>query len=151
VLGAYFSQLLGNALAEETLMRGILLPQVYIRLARVVSRGAALGGAVVLNLALAVVYHVPGYSLNLAGGELIEGLWFVFQFNAFLLAVFLVTRNLFACVGLHALWNVRPMTLEVAWQLQDAAWWVCTALLVVACVLRTARSDRFAKVGPRRA
>jgi membrane protease YdiL (CAAX protease family) len=151
VLGAFFSQLLGNALAEETLMRGILLPQVYLRLARVVSHGAALAGAVVLNLALAVGYHVPGYSLNLAGGELLEGLWFVFWFSAFMAAVFLVTRNLFACVGLHALWNVRPTMFEVAWQLQDAAWWAWTALLLLAWALRRPRVDRSPDVRPRRA
>jgi membrane protease YdiL (CAAX protease family) len=81
VFGALFSQLLGNALAEETLMRGILLPQIYHRLARFVPRGTALCVSIALNLALAVLYHVPAYLQRLNGSALIEGLFFVLQFS----------------------------------------------------------------------
>ncbi len=138
VLAALNAQLLGNSLAEETLFRGYLLPQAYLRVARVSRRRVALIAGLLAPLALSVLIHVPRlvYEEKIVGADLIESMFWTFWFGIALALVFLVTRNLFICVGLHAVWNARPTMIEASWQHLDRAWWVWVAMLIIGWALQ---------------
>lgn len=133
VLAALNAQLIGNSLTEETLFRGCLLPQLYLRLARVTRRSGALAVALLAPLALSVVIHLPRLvdEEELAGASLNEALFWTLRFGLLLSLVFLVTKNLFLCVGLHSLWNARPVLIAAPWQNIELAWWVWTTLLLM--------------------
>lgn len=153
VLAGLHAQLLGNSLVEETLFRGFLLPQVYLRFAPSRSM-VALIVALLATLVLSVLIHVPNYVYEgqLVGVELREALFFVFRFQLALALVFLVTRNLFICVGLHAVWNARPTLIDASWQHLDWSWWFWTGLLLVgwgACSPRLRRRMTAQVSGPR--
>jgi CAAX protease family protein len=133
VLAAVIAQLLGNSLVEETFFRGLLLPQVFLRASRVLRPWLALVFAVSFSVALFVLSHLPllldeGYFLD-AG--IIAPLSWTLRFGLILTLAFLVTENLFICVGLHALWNARPTLIDAPWQTVDQAWWTMTTTLVI--------------------
>jgi membrane protease YdiL (CAAX protease family) len=140
VFAALTAQLLGNALVEETLFRGYLLPQLYLRLARVERKGVALAVALSVPLVLSAALHVPRFVMEegATGSALIEALIFVLCFGLALSFAYLVTHNLFVCVGLHAVWNARLTLIPSPWQSIDTVWAVCTALLILgARIVRT--------------
>jgi membrane protease YdiL (CAAX protease family) len=129
---SFLVHVLGSALAEETFFRGILLPQVYLRCARVVPRALALALAIVVSNALFLLSHVPVlWSQPTLDPGLAGQLLWIGGFGAILTVVFLVSRNVFLCVGLHALWNSRPAVFAVRWEDQEAIWYGLTAVLVV--------------------
>jgi hypothetical protein len=107
VVGGVVGQLLGNSLVEETLFRGFLLPQFYLIAATVNRRGAALAIAVVASSLLFAVSHVPHRLLvqGLTGSELLWDQAGIFLLGLFIATAYVVTRNLFVAVGLHALVN----------------------------------------------
>jgi membrane protease YdiL (CAAX protease family) len=132
VFAALTVQLLGNALAEETLFRGYLLPQLYLRLARVERKGVALAVTLSVTLILSAALHVPRYVMEGAtGSALIEAMIFVLWFGLALSFAYLVTHNLFVCIGLHAVWNARLTLIPSPWQSIDTMWAICTVLLMV--------------------
>lgn len=105
MFGLLISQLMGNALAEELVYRGLLLPQFFLRL-RIASRTWRTAAAAALMLALFILSHIPnrifqGYSV---GGMLLDApillLW-----GLLFTIVYLRTGNLFLAVGIHALVN----------------------------------------------
>lgn len=111
VLGNAFGQFFGNALYEETVWRGVTLPQFYRRCAArwPAKRGlsmAALIAALVISQGLFALRHIPvrlwqGASLNDLPAEigqlLVVGVVFAL--------LYLRTRNLFLVIGVHALYN----------------------------------------------
>jgi membrane protease YdiL (CAAX protease family) len=105
-------QLLGIALLEETVFRGFLLPQLYLKASRSLQRNVALGAASAISLGLFILSHVPNWviSADIGVPELRDHLLWLIPFGTALTLVFLVTRNLFVAVGLHALWNA-PLAL----------------------------------------
>ncbi|HEX7039859.1 MAG TPA: CPBP family intramembrane glutamic endopeptidase [Trueperaceae bacterium] len=108
------SQLLGNALYEEVVFRGFLLPQLFLRFRRA-------GPALALTLAPAVsqaafaLAHAPNrlWVTGLPPGDLPGALLPLFAMGLFFALLYLLTDNLFAVVGVHAL-NNHPMLSLVA-------------------------------------
>lgn len=109
MFGLLISQLLGNALAEELVYRGLLLPQFFLRL-RIARRKWRTTAAAALMLALFILSHIPnrifqGYSV---GGMLLDApillLW-----GLLFTIVYLRTGNLFLAVGIHALVNAPTL------------------------------------------
>lgn len=103
------SQLLGNALYEEIVFRGFLLPQLTLKLRRL-GAALALGTAVVVSQAAFSLAHVPNrlWVTGLPAAELPGALLQLFAMGLFFALLYLLTGNLFAVVGVHAL-NNAPM------------------------------------------
>lgn len=113
-LSLLVAQLFGNALLEEIAFRGFLLRQLQLKLRPGGVTAVVL--AALLSQALFALAHIPNrlWVKGAAPAELpvhllplfIMGLWFV--------AIYLLTRNLFAVVGLHAFVNVPMLSLTGA-------------------------------------
>jgi hypothetical protein len=103
--GNLVAQLFGNALAEETVFRGFLLPQLVRKAEHRWGPGRrALVAGVVVSQALFALVHVPSRLLQGFGpGALALNLVVLFVIGVLFAAVYLVTDNLFIVVGLHAL------------------------------------------------
>ncbi|MSR61267.1 MAG: CPBP family intramembrane metalloprotease [Planctomycetes bacterium] len=131
-LAGFGAQLFGNALTEETLFRGYVLPQVFLRIARVASANVALVVAFLGITAFAALLHVPVlvHEGGLTGEALASVLSWTAMFEAVLALVFLVTRNLFVRVGLHASWNAMPELFDAPGAHYERAWWLGVILLV---------------------
>jgi membrane protease YdiL (CAAX protease family) len=107
IVGGLMGQLLGNALVEETMFRGFLLPQFYLKAAPRLPHGAALAIAFVGSSALFAVSHFPNrlFIQSFTGAELLSDQAGLFLMGLVMATAFVVTRNLFVAVGLHALVN----------------------------------------------
>lgn len=110
ILGAFLAQVFGNALFEETLYRGFLLPQFFIKL-----RAAWLGRHPELRLAAALLIsqsifallHIPNRIYQgIPPSAWIPGLVTLLGMGVLYAFVYLRTQNLFIAVGLHALVNM---------------------------------------------
>ncbi len=147
-LASLLDQLIGTSFVEETFFRGFLLPQVFLRASRLWRKGLSLGVAFLISLALFVVSHVPRLlsEADLAGGSMTESLFWTVRFGSILTLTFLVTRNLFVCVGLHSLWNARPTLIEAPWQSIDRIWWALTFALLIGWWLAALARSRHPKV-----
>lgn len=102
------AQLFGNALLEEIAFRGFLLRQLFLKLRR---RGvAALVLAALGSQALFALAHIPNrlWVTGAAPSELPGQLLMLFVMGLWFAVVYLLTANLFAAIGLHAMVNV-PM------------------------------------------
>ena len=132
-LAALLGQLGGTALLEETLFRGYLLPQFFLAGTRALRPWLAMVVAVLASLFLFVLSHLPRYldEAAILEGTLTDHLLWTLGFGAILTLVFLVTRNVFVCIGLHALYNARPVLVDADWQRVNCIWWVLSALLVL--------------------
>ncbi len=138
LLGTLVSQLLGNALLEETLFRGFLLPQFYLQASGVCRKGVALALALLASQILFTLMHLPSqvFLQSLSAARILEG-----QVENLLIgltagAVYLVTRNLFVAVGLHSLWNQPARLLLVPFAPGvKLVWFSLVAILLVAWLL----------------
>jgi membrane protease YdiL (CAAX protease family) len=145
LVGALIGQLLGNALAEETVFRGFLLPQLYLKTAMVFRRSIALGIAILGSTLLFAVSHVPNrlYVHELTGSELLSDQAGLFLLGLFIAGMYVVTRNLFVVVGLHAL--VNTPTLLVSATSEDliyVVWGALAVLLLLVWWITAAVRDR---------
>jgi len=105
VLGWLIGQLLGNALVEELLYRGLLLPQLFQKF-KIPGRGLRLAAAAAAMLALFVLSHIPnrifmGYTV----AEMLIDIPILLGYGLLFTIIYLVTDNLFVAVGVHALVN----------------------------------------------
>ena len=122
----------GAAFLEETFFRGFLLPQVFLQASRVLQRGPALVAALLVSSSLFVLSHVPRLLVEgVTSGAMADELYWIFPWGLMLAVVFLVTRNLSLCVGLHSLWNARPTLIEVPWETAKVIWWILTTTLLL--------------------
>lgn len=114
MLGIFFAQILGNALFEEILFRGLLFQQVRLRLLRSGRRPAtALGLGLVISQAIFAAIHVPlrvksGMPLSALPAELA----LLFALGVLLGLVYWRTGNLFVSVGIHALSNAPLLVVQ---------------------------------------
>jgi membrane protease YdiL (CAAX protease family) len=106
-VGVFLAQILGNALLEEILFRGVLFEQLRLHWS---NRGAGVTRsplvALVVSQAAFAVIHVPlrlssGMSLEALPGELA----LLFGLGMLLALLYWRTANLYVCVGVHALSN----------------------------------------------
>lgn len=105
--GQLLAQLLGNALLEEMVFRGFFLPQFYLKASARFRPVAALALALLGSQVFFALTHIPnrllvlGWAVERLPGDqlnlIVQGLTYS--------AVYLVTGNLFICVGLHSLYN----------------------------------------------
>lgn len=106
VIGAALAQLLGNALVEEIVHRGLIFPQLYQRIRARSDRERVLR-AVVLGSGIFAVNHVlmlinRGYAAH----EVAAGLFVLALTGCFFAAIYVRTKNLFVVIVVHALTNV---------------------------------------------
>lgn len=107
IVGAFLAQLLGNALFEEILFRGVLFEQLRVRfLDRGMRPAKSLLLALLISQALFALIHVP---LRLSSGMPIDALpselALLFGLGVLLALLYWRTANLYVCVGVHALSN----------------------------------------------
>jgi membrane protease YdiL (CAAX protease family) len=134
VVGGLIGQLIGNALVEETVFRGFLLPQFYLKGAAVFRRGAAMAIALIGSSLLFAVSHVPHRILvsGLSGTEILWDQAGLFLMGLFFGVAYVVTRNLFVAVGLHALANEPvPVVGASSETILHAVWGGLAVLLVL--------------------
>lgn len=106
VAGRLIAQFAGNALCEELIWRGFLVPQVYFLLGRIGSSRGRLFVAAVVAAALFALYHIPmDASKGTAAPE--HAVLFAVRFLSGLLltAVWLLSGNLLIAVACHSLMN----------------------------------------------
>ena len=134
VVGALIGQLLGNALVEETVFRGFMLPQFYFKAAAKFRHSAALFVAFVGTSALFAASHFPNrlFIQGLTGSELIWDQAGLFLMGLVMATAFVVTRSLFAAVGLHALVNEpTPIVRAPSEAVMYAVWGGVTVFLLL--------------------
>jgi len=134
LLGALGSQLVGNALLEETLFRAFLLPQFYLMASRFCRKSVALTVALLSSQLLFTLMHLPVQILSrdLPADQVLEAQIENLILGLALCAVYLATRNLFVAVGLHALWNQPARLLPVPFEPGvKLVWFSLTAILLV--------------------
>lgn len=114
LVGILIGQLLGNALAEETVWRGFLLPQLYQKLRGGGARsdpvpaldGRAFAVALLLSQAAFALMHLPvRLHDGVTGAALALDLGRTLALGLFFAALWIRTGNLFVAVGIHALGN----------------------------------------------
>lgn len=100
------AQLVGNALYEEVAFRGFLLPQLLVKFRRL-GVAAAVALALLGSQALFALAHVPNrlWVTGLSPAALPGALLPLFLLGIYFSVLYLVTDNLFAVVGVHALSN----------------------------------------------
>ena len=108
MFGALLGQLFGNALAEETIYRGFLPPQIWLKL-----RGGLLVHlrwrlllAALISQTVFALAHIPNRIFNgMAVEEIALDMVVLIIFGLYYLFLYLRTSNLFFAVGVHALAN----------------------------------------------
>lgn len=134
ILGGLLAQLLGNALLEEMVFRGFFLPQFYLKAAARFRPAAALLIALLGSQVLFALTHIPnrlfvqGWPVEALLGDQVV----LFLHGLIYSVVYLLTRILFVCVGLHSLWNQPARLLQVPFEPGVAiVWFMLTAILVL--------------------
>lgn len=141
--GALLAQVAGNALVEETVFRGFLLPQLTRRL-RHVARGsvATLALALLGSQLFFALYHLPNRLFaRMPLGEIGADAALLLLMGTVFALLFLLTRNLWLVVGLHALGN-RPTALFAASDTTVRAALLISALALLAAWRLAARGVR---------
>ena len=106
----FVGQLFGNALYEELFYRGFLISQFTLLFRKKFSMTKAVIFAVIFSQIIFAVIHIPHRIVNEI--PLVESIVRTF-FNGIIFAsLFLLTKNIFAVTGLHALWNASPNLFE---------------------------------------
>lgn len=152
VLGGFVGQILGNALYEETVYRGFLLPQLakkFTRLSRSGSPRITFLLALLVSQTVFTLVHVPG---RLAAGVEIGNLP-VFLAAPFVLGVLFAliyarTGNLFVTIGLHALVNDPVLLLDAGGVVLVPLLLVVLAILVAWPSLMTWAGDEDPRLEP---
>jgi hypothetical protein len=132
ISGGLMGQLFGNALLEETGCRGFFLPQFYLKAAGPLSPKPALMIAVLGSSLLFAAAHIPNrlWVGDLAGIDLLIDQIGLVVVGLIFATVYLVTRNLFIAIGLHALLN-EPVPIVLADAITVYAVWFGLTVLVV--------------------
>lgn len=131
--GILVDQLLGNALVEEVFFRGYVLRYIFLLTSPTLGGWLSTLVAFLGSLALFVLSHMP---LLWIGGNFdgldtaTRALWLL-EFGAVLTITYLVTNNLYLCIGLHAIYNSRFVLFHAPMKQVEAAWWgLFPALLI---------------------
>ena len=108
VIGALIAQLFGNALAEEIIYRGFLLPQTWLKLRGGLPArpGWRLVLAILISQSIFALSHIPNRIFNgMTPAEMLPDMLMLLVFGAYYAFLYLRTGNLFIAVGVHALAN----------------------------------------------
>lgn len=111
MLGALLSQLFGNALAEETIYRGFLLPQTWLKLPIAQHPGWRLLLTVLISQGVFALSHIPNRIFNgMPITAMAPDMLILLAFGLYFTFLYLRTGNLFIAVGVHALVN-QPVSI----------------------------------------
>lgn len=113
MIGALIAQLFGNALAEETIYRGFLLPQSWLKLPKsmMAHPGWRLATAVLISQIVFALSHIPNRIFNgMSLADMGPDMLMLVVFGAYYAFLYLRTGNLFIAVGVHALAN-QPLSI----------------------------------------
>jgi membrane protease YdiL (CAAX protease family) len=106
--GALIGYALGIAPGEETIFRGLLLPQLGLKFSRM-APAVAVGAALVVSQSMFALYHLPGELLGGSSGvgmawpDIVLDLGRLFAIGMLFAALYLRTGNLLLVIGIHAL------------------------------------------------
>ena len=131
VLGALLGQLLGNSLFEETLYRGFILPEFFLKI-KIKNQKWRTAGAIAGMLILFILSHIPnrifaGYSL----ADIPFDFALLTLYGLLFTAIYLLSGNLFLAVGVHALVNAPTMIIATSFEPQIILLVLAAILLVV--------------------
>jgi membrane protease YdiL (CAAX protease family) len=111
MLGALLAQLFGNALAEETIYRGFLLPQTWLKLPIAQHPGWRLLLTVLISQGVFALSHIPNRIFNgMPITAMAPDMLILLAFGLYFTFLYLRTGNLFIAVGVHALVN-QPVSI----------------------------------------
>ena len=149
ILGQLLAQLAGNALLEEMVYRGYFLPQLYLKASTLFRPRAALVLALLGSQILFATAHIPARlfdDIHSAEALLRDQLELFLQGLLFG-ALYLSTRNIFICVGLHSLFNQPARIPEASFSPGVRAVWYAFALilLVVWSIARKLNGREYAR------
>jgi membrane protease YdiL (CAAX protease family) len=138
LVGQLLGQLLGNALLEEMVFRGFFLPQFFLKASVRFRPGVALVLAILGSQTLFALVHIPNrlFVQSRPVEELLGDQLALVWHGIGYCVVYLVTRNLFVCVGLHSLWNQPARLLPVPFSPGvQVVWYALALILLVAWAL----------------
>jgi uncharacterized protein len=136
VLGWLLGQVFGIALFEEVRYRGFLLAQFYLKPQRFSSHWRIIF-ATFAALLVFTLLHIPNrIMMGYAASELVPELLIVFGWGLFLTIIYLVTRNLFITIGVHALINEPTLLFEAGFAPQIAVALAAVGVLAASWCLR---------------
>ena len=133
--GQLLAQLLGNALLEETVFRGFFLPQFCLKASAHFRPAAALLVVLVGSSVLFALTHIPHrlFFLRWPAEELLHDQLKPLLAGLTYGTLYLVTRNIFICVGLHSLFNQPARLLPVPFSPGvEIVWYGLVLVLLVA-------------------
>ena len=108
VIGRLIGQVAGNALFEETVYRGFLMPQAFHKLQRALHNNLRrrIVAAIVISQLVFALIHIPGRILQGMGpASMGLSLSLVFVLGLLFAIMYVRTGNLYVCIGTHALIN----------------------------------------------
>ncbi|MNO83688.1 CAAX amino terminal protease self- immunity [compost metagenome] len=110
VLGKLLGQFFGNALLEEILFRGFLLVQMYLLLQKINSNTSRIVYAMFISQSIFAAIHIPNriYS-GLVGMDFVYDFMILVILGVLFSLLYVLTKNLFFVIGVHALMNVQIM------------------------------------------
>ncbi len=113
VLGGFFGQIFGNALLEEIVFRGFLFVQILLLLTKHYKLKSPLFIAMLLSQSIFAIIHIPNriYS-GLVGMEYVYDFIQLVILGVIFSLIYVLTKNLFFVIGIHALLNEPPMLLD---------------------------------------
>ncbi len=138
-LGLLTAQVLGNALAEESMFRGFLMPQLYLKFGGRRDKifwYPMLWAILASQLGFSLI-HIPNlYHQEIPGVEIVGALAIIFALGVFLALLYIRTANLFVCVGLHTLLNTpTPLVHPVVQPQLDVLQLIVLVLALLVLVL----------------
>lgn len=117
-LGRSIGQFFGNAFYEEVVFRAFLIPQFLLAIKkrnRKMGWGRCLLYALLVSQLIFAMTHIPHRINNgvySGAASVVADQLFLLIAGLLLSAVFLLSRNLYAAVGVHALVNFTPMLIQ---------------------------------------
>ena len=133
MIGGILGQLFGNALAEETVFRGFFFPQFYYKFGKRLGRVRALVTAALVSQVAFALLHLPNrlFVKGVPSSELLGDQVQLVVMGLVFLAIYVVTRNLFVAVGIHALANDPAPLIQASDGTVASVWLALTLALVV--------------------
>lgn len=132
LIGQLIAQTLGNGLIEEIIYRGFFLSQLLIRAAARFRPGIALMLAVFLASVTFALVHIPNRLLFYEStmNEVVRDQMQLVVCGITLSCLYLITGNLFICVGLHALKNQPALLIELPGSRAAGFMWYVLVILL---------------------
>lgn len=136
----FAEQMLGNALAEETVFRALLISQLYLKFggARSTLSWTPLAGSLAASQVFFSLTHVPHrLAHGLTGIGLLPNLGMLVVMGLVYAGIYLLSKNLFLAVGTHALYNDPVLLVAGSEDLAQLVLCACALLIALFLALRS--------------